>query len=107
MEERVIPPNLHFKTPNPDIAGLLDGRLKVVTECTRWNGGLVAMNSFGFGGSNVHAVYRYTSNHTSFLPSCMFQLIMFYGIYVLGNEITFVPFIHLIVDFPPNVHIFY
>ncbi|CAL1537406.1 unnamed protein product [Lymnaea stagnalis] len=57
-EERVIPPNLHFKNPNPEIPGLSDGSLQVVTECTRWNGGYVAMNSFGFGGSNVHALYR-------------------------------------------------
>lgn len=29
MEEGVIPANLHFREPNPDIPGLLDGRLKV------------------------------------------------------------------------------
>ncbi|XP_005094185.1 fatty acid synthase [Aplysia californica] len=58
MEERVIPPNLHYKTPNPEIPGLSDGSLQVITECTKWDGGLVAMNSFGFGGANVHAVYR-------------------------------------------------
>ena len=59
MEERVIPPNLHYKNPNPEIPGLTDGSLKVVSECTKWNGGLVSMNSFGFGGANVHCVYRY------------------------------------------------
>lgn len=58
MEERVIPPNLHFKSPNLEIPGLSDGSLKVVTECTKWDGGLVSMNSFGFGGSNVHAIFR-------------------------------------------------
>ena len=29
MQHRVIPPNLHFNTPNPDIPSLIDGRLKV------------------------------------------------------------------------------
>ena len=29
MQHGVIPPNLHFNTPNPDIPALLDGRLKV------------------------------------------------------------------------------
>lgn len=58
MHTRLIPPNLHFETPNPDIPGLFDGRLKVVTEPTRWDGGLVAMNSFGMGGSNGHIVLR-------------------------------------------------
>ena len=58
MEDGAIPANLHFTTPNPDIPGLSDGRLKVVTERTAWNGGYVAINSFGFGGSNVHALMQ-------------------------------------------------
>ena len=58
MEDGAIPPNLHFTTPNHDIPGLSDGRLKVVTERTEWNGGYVAINSFGFGGSNVHALMQ-------------------------------------------------
>ena len=31
MQHGVIPPNLHFNSPNPDIPALLDGRLKVST----------------------------------------------------------------------------
>ena len=58
MEENRIPSNLHYKSPNPDIPGLTDGRLKVVDENTNWKGGLAGVNSFGFGGSNVHAVLR-------------------------------------------------
>ncbi|GFO47692.1 fatty acid synthase-like [Plakobranchus ocellatus] len=58
MEENTIPPNLHYSNPNPEIPGLADGSLQVVSECTKWNGGLVAMNSFGFGGANVHAIYK-------------------------------------------------
>ncbi|XP_013390789.1 fatty acid synthase isoform X1 [Lingula anatina] len=58
MEDSVIPPNLHYTTPNPDIPGLSNGKLKVVTNCTKWNGGLVGLNSFGFGGANVHAVLK-------------------------------------------------
>ena len=56
MEDGKIPANLHFKNPNPDVPGLLDGRLKVVDERTDWDGGYVGMNSFGFGGSNVHVL---------------------------------------------------
>ena len=63
MEEGAIPSNLHYKTPNPDVPGLADGRLSVVVEKTSWNGGYVGINSFGFGGSNVHAVLK--SNQTS------------------------------------------
>lgn len=58
MEEGVIPANLHFKEPNPDLGGLMDGRLKVVSENLPWNGGLIGVNSFGFGGANVHVILR-------------------------------------------------
>jgi fatty acid synthase len=58
MEDGAIPANLHFKSPNTDIAGLSDGRLSVVSERTPWNGGYAGINSFGFGGSNVHAILK-------------------------------------------------
>lgn len=58
MEDKQMPANLHYESPNTDIPGLTDGRLEVVTERTPLNGGLVAVNSFGFGGSNVHAVLK-------------------------------------------------
>lgn len=32
METGVIPQNLHFKDPNTDIPGLIDGRLQVSTQ---------------------------------------------------------------------------
>lgn len=58
MESGMIPQNLHFKSPNTDIPGLLDGRLKVVSQNMPWKGGVVAVNSFGFGGANAHIVLR-------------------------------------------------
>lgn len=32
MEAGVLPGNLHFKNPNPDLYGLMDGRIKVVDK---------------------------------------------------------------------------
>ena len=58
MEDQTLAPNLHYTTPNPDIPGLVDGRVKVVSQPTPWNGGYVGINSFGFGGSNVHVVLK-------------------------------------------------
>ena len=58
MEEGVLAPNLHYNDPNPDIPGLTDGRLSVVTRPTAWTGGYVALNSFGFGGANVHVLLK-------------------------------------------------
>ncbi|XP_067928936.1 fatty acid synthase-like [Watersipora subatra] len=55
-EEGTLAANLHYKHPNSKIPALRDGRLRVVSENTGWDGGLMAINSFGFGGTNVHSV---------------------------------------------------
>ena len=62
MEEKTIPGNLHYSSPNPDIPGLQDGRLQVVTGKTTWLPGYVGVNSFGFGGSNVHTLFHSNSS---------------------------------------------
>ena len=61
LENDILPPSLHFDTPNPDI-DFDDLNLQVVTEATpiarsgapRYAG----VNSFGFGGTNAHVVLR-------------------------------------------------
>ncbi|KAF3691435.1 Fatty acid synthase [Channa argus] len=58
LERGVWAPNLHFSSPNPDIPALVDGRVKVVDQPTPIRGGIVGINSFGFGGSNVHVILR-------------------------------------------------
>ncbi|XP_043288036.1 fatty acid synthase [Venturia canescens] len=58
MEAGVIPANLHFKEANPEIPALKDGRIRVVDRPTAWNGGLAAINCFGFGGANAHILIR-------------------------------------------------
>ena len=71
MENRCIPANLHYTSPNQDIPGLADGRLKVVAQNTKWNGGFVGINSFGFGGSNVHALIRSNEQERrGYHPAC-------------------------------------
>ncbi|KAL0105763.1 hypothetical protein PUN28_015883 [Cardiocondyla obscurior] len=63
METGLIPPNLHYNRPREGLKALEDGRLKVVTELTPWNGGYVGINSFGFGGANCHIILKsYTKN---------------------------------------------
>jgi fatty acid synthase, animal type len=51
-----IPANLHFDEPNPNIPALLDGTVRVVDENLPWDGGIVGINSFGFGGANAHVI---------------------------------------------------
>lgn len=57
-----IPPNLHFKNPNPNIDfERLKLHVPVSVEELRGSDGepaLASINSFGFGGSNAHAVLR-------------------------------------------------
>ncbi|XP_008180398.1 fatty acid synthase isoform X2 [Acyrthosiphon pisum] len=61
MESGKIPANLHFANPNPDIPALLDGKLQVVNKHWDFNGGYVALNSFGFGGANAHVLLKSNS----------------------------------------------
>ena len=58
MQERVIPANLHYRTPNKFIPGLMNGQLEVVSKNTPWNGGYIGLNSFGFGGANAHLILK-------------------------------------------------
>ncbi|MDR2124158.1 MAG: SDR family NAD(P)-dependent oxidoreductase [Desulfovibrio sp.] len=56
-----IPPNLHFTVPNPHI-DFDTLNLRVPTQALdlplRGDGTLVGLNSFGFGGANVHVLLR-------------------------------------------------
>lgn len=58
LENGVWAPNLHYTDPNPDIPALTDGRARVVDQPIPVRGGIVGINSFGFGGSNVHVILR-------------------------------------------------
>nr|CAB3243712.1 fatty acid synthase [Phallusia mammillata] len=74
MWKKVLPPNLHFEEPNPSISGLID-KLKVVTKPTSLpQNALIGINSFGFGGSNVHVILRCASDSTYYTPKPVLDL---------------------------------
>ncbi|NXK65451.1 FAS synthase, partial [Sylvietta virens] len=70
LEHGLWAPNLHFNTPNPDIPALHDGSLEVVCKPTPVKGGLIGINSFGFGGANAHVILRPNKNKCQPLETC-------------------------------------
>lgn len=58
MESGIFLPNLSFNEPCESVEALLQGRIKIINEPTPWEGGLVGINSFGFGGSNCHILLK-------------------------------------------------
>ena len=61
LKHRQIPPHLHLRTPNPDIH-FDEWQLRVPTTLEEWPASdgpaLAGVNSFGFGGTNAHAVLQ-------------------------------------------------
>jgi acyl transferase domain-containing protein/acyl carrier protein len=59
MSHGVIPPQLHFRTPNPGIR-FEDTCLRVQTSASPWpatgSPPLAGVSSFGFGGTNAHVI---------------------------------------------------
>jgi 1-acyl-sn-glycerol-3-phosphate acyltransferase len=59
IKHRALPPSLHFTTANPMIDMAASG-IRVVTRLEPWpndqHAATAVVNSFGFGGSNAHAV---------------------------------------------------
>ncbi|RLL97465.1 hypothetical protein CFD26_104804 [Aspergillus turcosus] len=58
LENAIIPPNIWFEHPNPNIP-LNQWHLKVPTEPLDWPSGekrRASINSFGYGGTNAHCI---------------------------------------------------
>ncbi|KAL7024413.1 hypothetical protein ACKWTF_013028 [Chironomus riparius] len=58
FENGKIPPNINFSKVRQDIPSLVAGRIRPVTEPEDFDGSLIAVNSFGFGGANSHILVR-------------------------------------------------
>lgn len=61
MEANTIPANLQYDTPNPNIKGLVDGRLKVLSENQEWRGKYAAVNAIGLTPMFGHVLLRANS----------------------------------------------
>ncbi|XP_060533311.1 fatty acid synthase-like [Cylas formicarius] len=67
METGVIPANIHTDNIDDTLPGIGSGQLKVVTQNIPWEGGVVALNCFGFGGANAHLVLKSNPKRKSLL----------------------------------------
>lgn len=65
LETGLIPPNIHFKTPNPAIP-FDKWKITVPTKVTPWPSKgtrRISVNSFGYGGTNAHTVLEDSYHH--------------------------------------------
>jgi len=61
LEHQLIPPSLHFKTPNPQI-DFVQSPFFVNTKLSKWEAGKAprraGVSSFGIGGTNAHVIVQ-------------------------------------------------
>ena len=64
FQNECVPPNLHFKNPNPNLIGVLSGEIIPVTRPTEFKHDMIGINSFGFGGANAHVILKKEADKT-------------------------------------------
>lgn len=57
LENKKIPPNINLKSLRSDVSAFSEGRIKIATEVEDFQSRFIAMNSFGLGGGNAHALF--------------------------------------------------
>ncbi|KYN04771.1 Fatty acid synthase [Cyphomyrmex costatus] len=59
FETGFVPPNINYTMPRKDIDALINGSVRVVLELMPLQNGYIAINNFGFGGSNAHMLLKW------------------------------------------------
>lgn len=79
LQHKVLPPTLHFQTPNPNI-GLEDTPFYVNARLANWQRNhsprRAGVSSFGIGGTNAHVVLEETPALTTSEATRPFQLLL-------------------------------
>lgn len=58
FENKKIPATVQHVHPNPNIPGLFNGNLQVVTKNTEWEGNYAAVNGVGITSSYAHVLLK-------------------------------------------------
>ncbi len=78
LQHRVLPPSLHFETPNPKL-GLANSPFYVVASQRPWSAGdtprRAGVSSFGIGGTNAHVVVEEAPALAASAPSRPWHLL--------------------------------
>ncbi|KAG5678935.1 hypothetical protein PVAND_008554 [Polypedilum vanderplanki] len=61
FESGKIPPNINLNKLREDIPAFAEGRIEVATDAVPLTSEYISMNSFGFGGYNVHLLFKRNS----------------------------------------------
>jgi len=67
LKNRVIPPNIHFKNPNPEVF-FEKYKITIPTDIVEFKGSdeiVGGINSFGFGGANAHVIVKSLADNSS------------------------------------------
>jgi len=79
LKHRLIPPSLHFRTPNPQI-DFANSPFYVNTQLKAWEGGgrarRAGVSSFGIGGTNAHLIVEEAPLVRSADPGRKWQLLV-------------------------------
>ncbi len=79
VRDGLIPPSLHFESPNPEI-DFAASPFVVSTHCARWTDGpaprRAGINALGVGGTNVHVIIEQPPAHQPSGPSRPWQLLL-------------------------------
>lgn len=58
MENKMVPANLNYKTPHPEYTVIVNGDIEVVHKNLPWDGGIMGVSGYGFGGGNGHVILK-------------------------------------------------
>lgn len=59
LDRGIIPPNINYSAPNPNVPALVSGKMQVVTKPTKFEGDLIAVNEIGLsGGGMSHIIIK-------------------------------------------------
>ncbi|MCP5103633.1 MAG: hypothetical protein GY950_09655, partial [bacterium] len=79
LKHRLLPPSLHFETPNPDI-DFINSPFYVVSKLTEFENGKyplrAGVSSFGQGGTNAHVILEEWPEQPSSSPAEKYHLIV-------------------------------